>query len=319
MSQTYARDLDLNLLRVFVVVAESGSVTKAADRLYLTQPAISAALKRLQQAVGAPLFAREGRGVALTARGQQMLERARPLLSSLVDAALAPEAFDPKESDRTVRLGLSDAADAWLLPSLVSTLADEAPRMRVVVLPVQFRTVGQALVSGAVDLAVTVADDLPAGIGRRTLFVGGFVCLYDPRHADVGRVLTRARYFAHDHVVVSYNGDLRGVIEDALGVERKVRVSVPSFHPIGSVVEGSALLATIPESVAREIVAQRPRLRTIALPFPLTRTPLELLFRSALADDRALGFVAETIVALSAAARARGGRAAPRARARRSS
>ena len=319
MAQTYARDLDLNLLRVFVVVAESGSLTKAADRLYLTQPAISAALKRLQQAVGAPLFAREGRGVALTARGQRTLERARPLLSSLVDAALAPEAFDPRESDRTVRLGLSDAADTWLLPSLLTTLAREAPRMRVVVLPVQFRTVGQALASGSVDLAVTVADELPAGIGRRTLFVGGFVCLYDPRHARVGRALTRARYFAHDHVVVSYNGDLRGVIEDALGVERKVRVSVPSFHPVGSVVEGSALLATIPERVAREIVAQRPRLRTIALPFPLTRTPMELLYRTALADDRALAFVTETIVTLSAAARAHAGRAAPRVRARRSS
>ena len=69
MKAAYGRDLDLNLLRVFVVVAETGSATAAASRLYLTQPAISAALKRLAAAVGAPLFAREGRGLALTARG----------------------------------------------------------------------------------------------------------------------------------------------------------------------------------------------------------------------------------------------------------
>jgi LysR family transcriptional regulator, mexEF-oprN operon transcriptional activator len=72
MNENYARDLDLNLLRVFAVVAEAGSVTEAAERLYLTQPAVSAALGRLQRAVGAPLVARQGRGLVLTARGQRL-------------------------------------------------------------------------------------------------------------------------------------------------------------------------------------------------------------------------------------------------------
>ena len=68
MQENYGRDLDLNLLRVFAVVAEAGSVTAAASRLYLTQPAVSAALRRLTTAVGAPLFVRQGRGLALTSR-----------------------------------------------------------------------------------------------------------------------------------------------------------------------------------------------------------------------------------------------------------
>src|SRR5688572_30468473 len=106
MNNSYERDLDLNLLRVFVVVAESGSVTQAANRLYLTQPAVSAALRRLTQAVGVKLFVRSGRGLALTTRGQQMFSSARPHLEALLEISLSPGQFDPRTSERAVRLGL---------------------------------------------------------------------------------------------------------------------------------------------------------------------------------------------------------------------
>lgn len=299
VSNAYARDLDLNLLRVFIVVAETGSVTAAASRLYLTQPAVSAALKRLTTAVGAPLFARHGRGLVLTSRGERLLANARPHLEALVESALAPAAFDPAASTRTVRIGLSDANEGWLLPPLLRVLARTAPLMRIVVIPVQFRTVPQALASGAVDCAVTVADELPAGTRRRTLFAGGFTCLHDPRHARVGKKLTRAVYLAHHHAVVSYNGDLRGVVEDVLGVSRDVRISVPTFHTVGALVEGSALLATVPIMVARQLLKQHRRLRTAELPFPVHGTPMELLWRSALDDDASLRFVMQHVTAIA--------------------
>src|SRR5687768_11339185 len=123
MSTSYERDLDLNLLRVFVVVAETGSVTGAAGRLYLTQPAVSAALRRLRSAVGTALFVRAGRGLALTARGRRLFASARPHLEALVEAARSPASFDPATSERTVRLGLSDANETWLLPPLLRLLA----------------------------------------------------------------------------------------------------------------------------------------------------------------------------------------------------
>jgi LysR family transcriptional activator of mexEF-oprN operon len=309
MNTVYARDLDLNLLRVFVVVAETGSVTAAAAQLYLTQPAISAALKRLSTAIGAPLFARAGRGLALTTRGQRLLATARPHLAALAAAAMSPERFDPRSSERIVTLGLSDANEHWLLPPLLRRLARAAPRMRIVVVPVHFRNVAEALAS-RVDLAVSVADDLPQDIRRQALFTGGFVCVYDPRHAEIGRTLTRARYLAHEHVIVSYNGDLRGLVEDLLGVRRNVRVSVASFQSVGAIVEGTAMLATVPALVAREILRVRRGLRAIALPFALAGTATELLWRRALDDDDAVGFVRGHVVAVateaSAAASAQG-------------
>src|SRR6185436_18891813 len=95
MNHGYGRDLDLNLLRVFAVVAETGSVTEAASCLYLTQPAVSAALRRLTTTVGAPLFVRSGRGLILTSRGERLRVGLQSHLQGLVDAALAPPTFDP--------------------------------------------------------------------------------------------------------------------------------------------------------------------------------------------------------------------------------
>jgi LysR family transcriptional activator of mexEF-oprN operon len=173
--------------------------------------------------------------------------------------------------------------------------------MRLVVIPVQFRTVVEAFASARVDLAVTVADELPAGTERRALLHAGFVCLFDPRHARPGRPPSLDRYLAHEHVVVSYNGDLRGVVEDMLGVERRVRVSLPTFESVGVVVDGSSLLATVPEMVAREILSLRPHLRTAPLPreVVLGGAPMELLWRSAVDDDAAVRFVRDLVVRLA--------------------
>ncbi len=299
MNTGYGRDLDLNLLRVFAVVAEAGSVTQAAARLYLTQPAISAALRRLTAAVGAPLFARQGRGLTLTSRGERLLGRVRTHLGALVDAALAPAAFEAASSDRTVRLGLSDAAEMWLLPALLSELGRRAPRMRVIVLPVQFRTVGAMLAAGEVDAAVTVADELPASVRRRELFSGDFTCLHDPRTLPLPRRLTEAAYFAADHVIVSYNGDLRGVVEDVMQKQRRVRCSVASFTHIGALVSGSTLLATVPTMVARKSRQVHPHLAMTRLPFTLPSTAIELLWPLAVDDDEASAFVRALIVELA--------------------
>jgi LysR family transcriptional regulator, mexEF-oprN operon transcriptional activator len=322
MQENYGRDLDLNLLRVFCVVADAGSVTVAASRLYLTQPAVSAALRRLAAAVGAALFVRRGRHLALSSRGRALRAKAQQHLSALVDAALAPEAFEPHDSERVVRLGLADAAETWLLPRLLRVLSERAPRMRLISVPVQFRTVSDALTTGAVDMAVTVADALPASVRRKDLFWGDFVCLFDARHAKIGKRLSERSYFEHEHVIVSFNADLRGIVEDMLQLTRKSRCSVSSFANVPAIVEGSPLLATVPRLLAREAVAKRPQLRWAELPIALAGATTELLWPSATDDDEACRFVRERVTELAAdidgarrpAARRSGGRARSRAR-----
>lgn len=300
MPSVYGRDLDLNLLRVFAVVAETGSVTAAASRLYLTQPAVSAALRRLTTVIGAPLFARSGRGLMLTSRGERLRVGLQPHLQRIIDAALDPPSFDPKTSERVLRVGLTDAAELWLLPRLLRLLEREAPRMRVVSIPVQFRSVAAALASG-LDAAVTVADELPANIRRVHLHTDSFTCLYDPRHTRL-RTLTEKEYFARPHVIVSYNGDLRGIVEDLFHKTRFVRCSVPSFVHVGALIEGSSMLATIPHLVADQILSVRPRLKKRALPFTIQGSGLELLWPVASDDDGPSRFLRSKIVELAAAA-----------------
>jgi LysR family transcriptional activator of mexEF-oprN operon len=309
MPSAYGRDLDLNLLRVFAVVAETGSVTVAASRLYLTQPAVSAAVRRLTAVVGAPLFARSGRGLVLTSRGQRLRDGLEPHLQKIIDAALDPPTFDPRTSERTFRLGLTDSAELWLLPRLLRALEKDAPEMSVVSLPVQFRTVAAAL-AGGLDAAVTVADELSANIRREPLFADGFTCLYDARHARLG-TLTEKEYFARPHVIVSYNGDLRGIVEDVFHKTRSVRCSVPSFAHVGALIEGTAMLATVPQLVADQIRAVRPHLEKKPLPFTIKASNLELLWPVATDDDEPCRFLRAKIIEIARQAAGDRGRPDP--------
>jgi LysR family transcriptional activator of mexEF-oprN operon len=321
MQDNYERDLDLNLLRVFCVVADAGSVTQAASRLYLTQPAVSAALRRLTRAIGAPLFVREGRRLVLSSRGSALRSRAQPHLAALVEAALTPAAFEPLRSERVMRLGLSEGAETWLLPRLLRVLEARAPRMRLIVVPVQFRTVADALATGQVELAVTVADPLPAAVRRQPLFWGDFVCLYDSRLVRLGARgrLSERDYFDHEHVIVSYNADLRGIVEDALQKTRRSRCSVSSFANVAAIVEGSALLATVPRKLALEASERRPHLKSAELPFRLPGATTDLLWPSAADDDDACRFMRQCVLdaigpAKAPSRRSRPSRSAARAR-----
>lgn len=296
MKLVHARDLDLNLFRVLVAVADTGSVTAAAAQLYLTQSAVSAALGRLKSAIGAAIVTRHGRGVVLTERGARLVADVRPHLDAVVNVALAPSKFDPRTSERVIRLGLADSAEEWLLPPLLLRLEQEAPRLRFICTAVQFRTVNEALATRRVDLAVTVADELAPSVSRRTLVRGDFSCLFDPRFTRLGARPTERAYLARDHVIVSYNGDLRGVVEDSFGRERRIRCSVASFASVGAIVDGSSLVATVPDIVAWSILRQRPHLRTARLPFPKIGGEMDLLWPAALDADEACRFVRTAIV-----------------------
>jgi len=286
---------------VFVLVAEEGSVTRAASRLYVTQPAVSASLRRLASFCGAALFARQGRGMVLTSRGAELMRSARIHLPSLVAATMAAPLFDPKTSTATVRIGLADPMESLLLPSLLGKLRSRAPRLQLIVLPVQFRTVEDALLGDKVDLAVTVADELPRSIKRKALVKnaridGKLVCLYDARHMKRGTRLTERAYFAREHVAVSYAGDVRGIIEDALGKTRNVRVSVPAFSYVADAIDDSPLFATVPMLFAEYLERSRPHLAHTALPFELESVMLELLWSRATDENPAARFIRELLL-----------------------
>jgi len=185
----------------------------------------------------------------------------------------------------------------WLLPELLRLFAREAPGLRIISVPVQFRSVEAALEEG-LDAAVTVADELPASVLRHSLYEGRFTCLFDPRELPLSK-LTLKQYFAQQHVIVSYAGDLRGVIEDATGRTRNIRCSVSSFAHLGPILSGSSLIATVPEMVAAQILRGYPHLQTTPLPLRMTASTVELLWPRATNDDEACTFVRRALGAIA--------------------
>jgi LysR family transcriptional activator of mexEF-oprN operon len=168
--------------------------------------------------------------------------------------------------------------------------------MRFICTPIQFRTVVEALATRRVDLAATVVGKVPRGIQRTPLHRGHFVCLFDPRHVRLGARPSKRTYLAQEHVIVSYNGDLRGTVEDRLGVERRVRCSVASFSAIGAIVDGSPLVATLPDVFAAQLLRQRPHLRRAPFPFEHPAGGMDLLWPAALDGDDACAFVRAAII-----------------------
>ena len=131
--------LDLNLLLVFTALLRERSVTRAARRLYLGQPAISASLARLRAFAGDDLFVRTAQGMEPTTRALALAERLKPVLEGLSAALFTTSAFDPSSSDRTFSLGMFDIGEVTLGPELLGDMEAEAPRVRLALRPLKAR------------------------------------------------------------------------------------------------------------------------------------------------------------------------------------
>jgi LysR family transcriptional regulator, mexEF-oprN operon transcriptional activator len=274
------RRIDLNLALVFVVIYEESSVTKAAERLYLTQPAISASLAKLRELTGNDLFVRQGRRLVPTPQADRLAQALAAGLSSLQAGFLEREGFVPRSASRTFRLGLLDDLEIGLLPGLVSQLRVKAPNVRVSVRTCDFRNAAAQFQEDQIDVAIGVFDALPSSLRRQTLLQTSFRCLYDPTQLKIGRALTMERWLELDHVLVSFSGDFHGLFEEKFarkGLRRKIVVATPRFAAIPYMLKGSPLVCTLPEYLAYRF-AKSFGLATAAAPYEAGMFAIELVW-----------------------------------------
>ena len=249
MSDAFRR-LDLNLLRVFDAVMAERSLTRAAHKLALTQPAVSNALRRLREALGDELLRRSGTGVEPTPRAQALWPVVQTALAQL-EGALAPERFEPALADNSFAL----------LPHMVRILAAEAPSVSVRVLPLATRDPRRLLDDEAADLAIgyfpAVLADLTArnqtgdavSYAHQRVYDGEYVCLMRKNHPLAAGPLTLDQYCAARHLLVSFSGRPYGFTDEALaalGRERRIVLTVNQFFTAGRVVANSDLLTVLP-------------------------------------------------------------------------
>lgn len=291
------RRLDLNLLLPFVVVVEEGGVTRAAERLYLTQPAVNAALQRLRDAVGEELFVRQGRGLRPTPRAQALFESARDALAHVHRAIYAATPFDAALANQVFVIGLSDDVEILLAPVIAARLAQLAPQARFLVRPINFRSAREVLDERDLDLAISVFDELPSHIARQRLFESSFVGLYASGQISLPQPFALPDYLGLNHVIVSYNGDFRGIVEDQLAdrqLRRNVRMALPGFASVPYVVQSAPLMATLPAPLAYTF-ARTFGLQTVELPLDIRSHPVEMVWHRRKDADAAHAWLRERV------------------------
>lgn len=265
------RTLDLNLLKAFAALLDEGSVTRAADRLALTQPAVSGMLQRLRENFGDPLFVRTRRGIAPTSRALALADGVRHVLAT-IDTMLQPPLFDPASADQTLTLAATDYALRAVVAPFMAALHRQAPRMRLAVLPIDDARVQGQLERGELDLALMTPESCPAGLLTRHLFDETYICALRRGHPAAQGPLTLERFCALDHAIVSYGGGSFSGATDAalaalaaLGLTRRVVLSVPGFLALPDVLRGSDLVAAVP----RRLVSEREELLLLAPPLAI--------------------------------------------------
>ena len=254
------RSLDLNLLRVFDEVMAERSLTRAAHKLSITQPAVSNAMRRLREVLGDELVVRSGQGVEPTPRALALWPPVREALTQLQES-LAPGHFDPATANSTFVLAMADATAATLVPALVEITEREAPGVSIRVLPLTTRDPRRLLDEEAADMAVgyfpAALTDLTAraqsggvvAFESRRLYDGEYVCVMRQGHPLANSPLTLDAYCEARHMLVSFSGRPFGFIDEALaslGRKRKVVITVNQFFTAGRVVSGSDLLTVLP-------------------------------------------------------------------------
>lgn len=247
------RTLDLNLLKTLDALLDERSVTRAASRLSLTQPAVSGMLNRLRDYFDDPLFIRVPHGIVPTTRAEALAAPIKRILAD-IDVLLQPAEFDPLTATLTFTLAATDYALRAVVVPFIAALKVQAPGIRVRVVPVGSDRLVSQLERSSVDVALITPHTTPAELHSRALYDERYVCMMRADHPDAGKPITLDRFCALEHVLVSYEGEsFRGVTDGALeniGLTRCVALSVSNFLVLPDVLVISDMIAVVPSRIA---------------------------------------------------------------------
>lgn len=259
------RTLDLNLLKALDALIDEGSVTRAAQRLSLTQPAVSGMLTRLRDYFDDPLFVRAQRGMVPTARA---IELAAPVKQILTDISvlLKPAAFEPMNAEMTCAIMATDYALQAVIVPLMSELKKRAPGIRIAVLPVDNERLFSLLERGQVDLALVTPTTTPGDLHGRALYNEEYVCMLRADHPLTrSATLSLDSFCEQEHILVSSEGGFWGATDEALakmGRTRRVGMSVNSFLVLPEILRRTDMIAVVP----RRLTARQEGLALMAPP-----------------------------------------------------
>ncbi|WP_029006245.1 LysR family transcriptional regulator [Azorhizobium doebereinerae] len=248
------RTLDLNLLRTLDALLDERSVTRAAERLGFTQPAVSGMLTRLRESFDDPLFARTQRGIVPTLRATELAGPVKQILAD-VESLLQPASFNPSTAEFTLSIAATDYALQAVVVPFLAKLRPKAPGIRVAIRPVEDDRVQAQFECGDLDLALMTPESALPDLHARRLFDETYVCALRSDHPDAGGgTLPLEEFCALDQALISYSGErFWGATDDALakaGRERRVVVTMTSFLALAGLLRTTDLVAIVPRRLA---------------------------------------------------------------------
>lgn len=297
--------LDLNVLVAFDALARERNVTRAAERVGITQSAMSHALRRLRALFGDPLLVRGTGGMVLTARAEGLVVPLRSGLVSVDRALHRAPSFDASTARRSFRLVTPDLFDLLAIPPLLERLRRQAPGVDLAIVAPEGQQVARALETGELDVAVAArvegferSGPDASGLVRRVLFHDGFSCFCRADHAALGalrrgraergsRALSLEGYAAASHVLVSASGQGPGFVDELFardGLRRRVTLRLPSFFSALAIVERSDLILTAPTSL-RLLLGPGSRVTCVSAPLPLPAHAVQMIWHERFTTD----------------------------------
>jgi DNA-binding transcriptional LysR family regulator len=269
---------DLNLLPVFITLMEERSVTRAAQRLGITQPALSNALSRLRTTMQDQLFVRERYGIQPTPVALELAPVIAEALAKIDDAVFGQQGFDPARAKREVTIAANGYVEFVLAPLIVARLRDAAPGIKLRLTPYGGDLAETGAISGTTALVLGRIVDPPDSLVVQHLMDEGLACVVRGDHPEVHDRISRKQYERLRHVNVLPAGRLRVGLFQALGqqdLRREVAVSVTHFLAVPEMVAVTDYCATLPSLICRRL-ARDPRLKVLPAPVDLGTFPVEM-------------------------------------------
>ena len=263
--------IDLNLLVVFDALIAEGSVTRAGERVGLSQPATSNALARLRRLTGDDLFIRTAAGLQPTPRALTLAQQLSPALRQIQGALLEDSTFDPATSDRVFAIGMSDYVEFTLLPRLMQQLQAVAPGINLQIRSGDRQALFDLLDNGSIDIACGLFPEAVPWHHEQALFQDTYVCAARHDHPSLRETLSFDDYIALPHLLVSIKEDRLGRVDNLLaqqGLKRQVALSIPHFLAAPFALAQTDLIATLACRVALGF-SQIQVLKLLPLPFEL--------------------------------------------------
>lgn len=283
------RSLDLNLLLVFDTVYSERSISKAAQKLNLSQPTVSNAIARLRERLGDPLFVRSSIGMAPTARAKSIAEPVRQALDLLERSVRGRDEFNFAASSRTFVIAVEDYGETVILPRFVDWLGQVAPNIQIRIRPERGHQLTDELREGTVDLSLDYFAQRDPAFHNDCVLTESLLTLSRMDHPQAKDRMSLESYLALRHVVLTPRTGAMPMIDLALakrGLRRHIAVEVPHFLSMPLIVQASNMICTLPKRMAH-LYAEHFRLKTHPVPLRMPKFPIFLIWHNSADTDPA--------------------------------